>query len=63
MMSHMTKEESVTRLNLTKGDHAAVMVNNLGGTSVLELNVVVKEVLDWLSKYLHRVLTNLSTSA
>ena len=51
MMSHMTLPESVTRLPLSKGDHVAVMVNNLGGTSVLEMNVVVKEVIDWCSEF------------
>ena len=30
----------------------AVMINNLGGTSVLEMNIVAKEVIDWCGKVL-----------
>ena len=37
---------------LLTGDHVAVMINNLGGTSVLEMNIVAKEVIDWCGKVL-----------
>lgn len=30
------------------GDSVAVMINNLGGTSVLELNIVAKEAIAYL---------------
>ncbi|XP_067939748.1 triokinase/FMN cyclase-like isoform X2 [Watersipora subatra] len=45
MYDHMTNSHSVSHLTLTAGEHVAVIVNNLGGTSYLELNVVAKEVL------------------
>lgn len=32
------------------GDHVALMVNNLGGSSVLEMNIVAKEAISWLGE-------------
>lgn len=34
------------------GDSVAVVVNNLGGTSVLELNIVARAAINYLSKSL-----------
>ncbi len=45
MLDHMTSENSATRLDLPAGSAVAVLVNNLGGTSNLELGVVAGEVL------------------
>ena len=33
------------------GQPVALLVNNLGGTSVLELNIVAKEAIMWLGTY------------
>lgn len=48
MMDHMTKDDSVTKLALKKGQRSAIMLNNLGGCSMLEMNIVAKETLEWL---------------
>ena len=37
-------------LGCVAGDLVALLVNNLGGTSVLELNIVAKEAISWLGK-------------
>ena len=34
------------------GDSVALVVNNLGGTSVLELNIVIRAAINYLSKSL-----------
>lgn len=36
--------------NLVSGDSVALVVNNLGGTSVLELNIVARAAINYLSK-------------
>ena len=41
---------AVTQFSLT-GDNLALMVNNLGGTSVLELNIVAHEAVQWLGQF------------
>ncbi len=46
MLDHMTSPHSQTRLDLPKGSEVVCLVNNLGGTSNLELGVVVKETLE-----------------
>ena len=51
MLDHMTDEHSQTRFNLANGDRVALMVNNLGGTSVLELNIVAREAIQQLGEY------------
>ena len=51
MLGHMTDEHSQTRFNLASGDQVALMVNNLGGTSVLELNIVAREAIQQLGEY------------
>lgn len=37
------------------GDHVALMINNLGGTSVLEMNIVAHEAIQWLGKALNHL--------
>ena len=36
---------------LFAGDRVALMINNLGGLSVLELNIVAKEAIEYLGNY------------
>ncbi len=48
MLDHMTSPSSQTRLDLPGGSEVVVLVNNLGGTSNLELGIVVKEVMEQL---------------
>ncbi|KAL8585787.1 hypothetical protein ACOMHN_037350 [Nucella lapillus] len=48
ILNHMTNPETSTHLPLAKGESVALMVNNLGGTSVLELNLVAHEAIQYL---------------
>ncbi|XP_076318344.1 triokinase/FMN cyclase-like isoform X1 [Tachypleus tridentatus] len=48
MVDHMTNPESASRLNVKKGDSVAVVINNLGGTSQMEMNIVAKETISYL---------------
>ncbi|KAH9509117.1 hypothetical protein Btru_049098 [Bulinus truncatus] len=48
MMDHMTNLSTSTHIDLKQGDRVALMVNNLGGTSVLEMNIVAKEAISYL---------------
>ncbi|RUS81363.1 hypothetical protein EGW08_010861 [Elysia chlorotica] len=48
MMDHMTNKQSSTHIDIESGDRVALMINNLGGTSVLELNLVAKEAISYL---------------
>ncbi|XP_035824805.1 triokinase/FMN cyclase isoform X2 [Aplysia californica] len=50
MMDHMTNPQSSTHIDVSSGDRVALMVNNLGGTSVLELNIVAKEAIEYLER-------------
>ncbi|KAK6333356.1 hypothetical protein TWF718_011170 [Orbilia javanica] len=47
VLSYLLSDTSPVALN--KNDSIAVLINNLGGLSVLELNVIAEEVLKWLS--------------
>ena len=51
MLDHMTDKQSQTRFKFASGDRVALMVNNLGGTSVLELNIVAREAIQQLGNY------------
>ncbi|XP_053373186.1 triokinase/FMN cyclase-like isoform X1 [Mercenaria mercenaria] len=48
MIDHMTNPENSTHLPVKKGDRVACMINNLGGMSVLEMNVIAKETIQYL---------------
>ncbi|XP_067681393.1 triokinase/FMN cyclase-like [Haliotis asinina] len=48
MLDHMTNPKTTTHLSVSAGDRVACMVNNLGGTSVLELNIVAREAVCYL---------------
>ncbi|KAK7103123.1 triokinase/FMN cyclase-like [Littorina saxatilis] len=48
VLDHMTNPKTSTHLTLPKGESVALMVNNLGGTSVLELNIVAHEAVTYL---------------
>lgn len=50
MLDHMTNPKSTTHLALKEGDKVALAVSNLGGTSQLEMNVVVREAMNYLSR-------------
>ncbi|XP_013187066.1 triokinase/FMN cyclase [Amyelois transitella] len=43
-------EKIITHLKLAAGDRVAVMLNNLGGTSVLEVNIICAEIKDYLKR-------------
>ncbi|XP_042889906.1 triokinase/FMN cyclase-like [Penaeus japonicus] len=44
LLDNLTREDSETRLDLQKGDDVAVIVNNLGCTSELEMGILRREV-------------------
>ena len=44
MLDHMTNPDSTTHLQLNKGDNVAVVLNNLGAISSLEMGILTKEV-------------------
>ncbi|XP_069118569.1 triokinase/FMN cyclase-like isoform X4 [Argopecten irradians] len=48
MIDHMTNPTNSTHLPVKKGDRVACMINNLGGTSMLELNIIAKETIELL---------------
>ncbi|XP_072032070.1 triokinase/FMN cyclase-like [Amphiura filiformis] len=48
MISHMTASNNASHLAISPDDHVAVVVNNLGGTSYLELSVVAKDAIAYL---------------
>ncbi|XP_074656484.1 triokinase/FMN cyclase-like isoform X2 [Tubulanus polymorphus] len=48
MFDHMTDVNTGTHLELKTGDQVCLVVNNLGGTSMLELNIVAKEAVNYL---------------
>uniref|UniRef100_A0A2C9M2E0 Triokinase/FMN cyclase n=1 Tax=Biomphalaria glabrata TaxID=6526 RepID=A0A2C9M2E0_BIOGL len=48
MMNHMRNPNTSTHIDVKQGDRVALMVNNLGGTSVLEMNIVAKEAISYL---------------
>lgn len=48
MIDHMTSPSNNSRLDVKSGDSVACMINNLGGTSVLEVNIIAKEVIELL---------------
>lgn len=50
MIDHMTNPSNSTHLEVNKGDKVALIVNNLGGTSVLEMNVLAKEAIQDLER-------------
>lgn len=48
MFNHMTDPKSASCLQLTAGDQVVLLINNLGGTSNLEMNIVTWEAISWL---------------
>ena len=48
MLAHMTNPESLTHLELKKGDKVAILLNNLGAISHLEMGVLTNEVVKQL---------------
>ncbi|CAC5363909.1 DAK [Mytilus coruscus] len=51
MIDHMTDPNNNSRLQVKTGDKVACMINNLGGTSVLELNIIAREAILLLGRY------------
>ncbi|CAN7994382.1 unnamed protein product [Ixodes pacificus] len=47
-MDHLRCATSDHSLPLKKGDHVAVMLNNLGGLTTLEMNILAKEIIGYL---------------
>ncbi|XP_042213285.1 triokinase/FMN cyclase-like isoform X2 [Homarus americanus] len=48
LLNHLTRKDSETRLDLQSGDKVAVIINNLGGLSQLELSNLTNEVVSQL---------------
>ncbi|XP_070181470.1 triokinase/FMN cyclase-like isoform X2 [Littorina saxatilis] len=48
MLDHMTSPDNTNRLPLQKSDRVAVFINDLGGISHMELNIVAKETIQYL---------------
>ncbi|KAL4710638.1 hypothetical protein ACJJTC_003274 [Scirpophaga incertulas] len=44
----MILEKIIEHLNLSSGERVAAMVNNLGGTSIMEMNIISKEIKEFL---------------
>ncbi|KAK2162652.1 hypothetical protein LSH36_94g01041 [Paralvinella palmiformis] len=51
MLDHMTNEENNTHLKLKSEIPVVLIVNNLGGSSNLELNIMAKEAVNWLESH------------
>ncbi|XP_022107509.1 triokinase/FMN cyclase-like [Acanthaster planci] len=49
MLDHMTSPTNQSRLPLETGDNIALVINNLGGTSYLELGIVARAALKYLA--------------
>lgn len=45
MINHLRNEQSKNSLTLKKGDKTALMLNNLGGLTTLEMNILAKEII------------------
>ncbi|KAL3873112.1 hypothetical protein ACJMK2_036268 [Sinanodonta woodiana] len=50
MIDHMINPANSTHLKLKSGDKVACMINNLGGLSVLEMNIVANEAITYLEE-------------
>uniref|UniRef100_A0A4W3GTG9 Triokinase/FMN cyclase n=1 Tax=Callorhinchus milii TaxID=7868 RepID=A0A4W3GTG9_CALMI len=48
MVDHMINPSNMSHLSLKAGDHIVLVVNNLGGLSCLEMNVVAKSAFSYL---------------
>ncbi|CAL4109001.1 unnamed protein product, partial [Meganyctiphanes norvegica] len=48
LLKQLTRADSASRLDIQRGDNVAVIVNNLGGTSEIEMAVMTKEVIEQL---------------
>lgn len=48
MFKHMTREDSVHQVKITSGDKLCLIINNLGGLSQLEMNIMAKETIEYL---------------
>lgn len=48
MINHMTNPQNSTHLSVSKGDRVACMINNLGSMSIIEMNVIAKETIEYL---------------
>ncbi|XP_070566578.1 triokinase/FMN cyclase-like isoform X1 [Ptychodera flava] len=60
MINHMTDQTTASHIKIASGDRVAIVLNNLGATSVLEFNIVIKEAIAFLEDkgvVVERVLT------
>ncbi|XP_041354641.1 triokinase/FMN cyclase-like [Gigantopelta aegis] len=48
MLDHMTSPATSTHLRVESGDKVACFLNNLGGTTLLEMNIIAKEIIQYL---------------
>ena len=52
MLSRLTEEDSACSLKLPSGSSVALIVNNLGGLSVMEMYICAREAIKQLGKLL-----------
>ena len=50
MIGHMTASDNASHLPVAAGDRVAIVINNLGGTSYLELSIVARDAVAYLGK-------------
>ncbi|KAL1439491.1 hypothetical protein MTO96_010179 [Rhipicephalus appendiculatus] len=48
MINHLSNEKSVNSLHLKEGENVALMLNNLGGLTTMEMNILAKEVIAYI---------------
>ncbi|XP_077493081.1 triokinase/FMN cyclase-like [Amblyomma americanum] len=48
MINHLRSESSKNSLHLKKGENVVLMLNNLGGLTTLEMNILAKEVISYV---------------
>lgn len=48
MINHLSNEQSKNSLHLKKGENVALMLNNLGGLTTMEMNILAKEVIAYI---------------
>ncbi|XP_033119917.1 triokinase/FMN cyclase-like [Anneissia japonica] len=48
MIDHMTDQQTSSHMNLNADDHVAIVLNNLGGTSYLEMFVMIRGAIKYL---------------
>lgn len=50
MIQHLLNPDSDSNVMLSPGDQLAVIINNLGGMTQMEMNIISREVINTLGK-------------